>query len=316
MELKLKKPIQYRFSHKMQSLIKIFKRDKYLYLLITPGVIFFVLFCYIPMYGAIIAFKDFNPMKGILGSEWVGLKWFLQFFHSMYFMRLIKNTVTLSLFSLLWGFPIPIIFALMLNEIKDGIFKRASQTISYLPHFISIVVVVGIMTNMLDPATGVVANFLNSITGMDINFLNDSSWFRSLYVGSGVWQEFGWNSIIYFAALSSIDPTLYEAARIDGASRFKQIIHITIPGLLPTAIILLILDSGNILSIGFVKVNLMYSPATYDVADVISTYVYRGFLKSQYSFSAAVDLFNSMANFIVLVAVNTLSRKVSETSLW
>ena len=268
------------------------------------------------MYGAIIAFKDFNPMKGILGSEWVGLKWFLQFFHSMYFMRLIKNTVTLSLFSLLWGFPIPIIFALMLNEIKDGIFKRASQTISYLPHFISIVVVVGIMTNMLDPATGVVANFLNSITGMDINFLNDSSWFRSLYVGSGVWQEFGWNSIIYFAALSSIDPTLYEAARIDGASRFKQIIHITIPGLLPTAIILLILDSGNILSIGFVKVNLMYSPATYDVADVISTYVYRGFLKSQYSFSAAVDLFNSMANFIVLVAVNTLSRKVSETSLW
>lgn len=322
MEFKTQKNLEinnkpsYKNKPMIKKIIKVLIRDKYLYLLLLPAVVYYVLFAYIPMYGNIIAFKDFNPMKGILGSDWVGFKWFLQFFNSIYFGRLIKNTLILSINSLIWGFPLPIIFALMLNEVKDGLFKRLTQTVSYLPHFISIVVVVGIMNNMLD-ASGMLTSFIHTLTGKEINFLNDESWFRTLYVGSGVWQEFGWSSIIYLAALSGVDPSLYEAAKLDGASRLKQVFYITIPSIMPTIIILLILNVGSILSVGFTKIILMYSPATYSVADVISTYVYRaGLLKAQYSFGAAVDLFNSVANFIILIVVNKISRKVSETSLW
>jgi putative aldouronate transport system permease protein len=314
--LEVKNKLTYKNSPKIKKITKILKRDKYLYLLLLPAVVYYILFAYIPMYGSIIAFKDFNPMKGIIGSDWVGFKWFLQFFNSIYFGRLIKNTLILSINSLIWGFPLPIIFALMLNEVKDGFFKRITQTVSYLPHFISIVVVVGILNNMLD-SSGMLTSFIHTLTGKEINFLNDESWFRTLYVGSGVWQEFGWSSIIYLAALSGVDPSLYEAAKLDGASRIKQVFYITIPSIMPTIIILLILNVGSILSVGFTKIILMYSPATYSVADVISTYVYRaGLLKAQYSFGAAVDLFNSVANFIILIVVNKISRKVSETSLW
>lgn len=300
----------------LQTLFKHLNRDKYLILLLVPAVLYYIVFCYVPMYGAVIAFKDFVPTKGILGSEWVGFKWFDQFFNSVYFARLLINTFLLSVYSILWGFPIPILFALMLNEIKDGLFKRFTQTVSYLPHFISIVVVVGLMVNMLSP-TGVVTGFIKGLTGYEFNFLSDPNWFRTLYVSSGVWQSFGWNSIIYLAAISSIDVSQYEAARVDGATRLQQMIHITLPGILPTVIILLILNAGNILNVGFEKIILMYSPATYETADVISTYVYRaGLLQAQYSFATAVGLFNSVANFLILIVVNWISRKRTETSLW
>lgn len=306
------KPRLSKFEKFKRALIK----DKYLYLLLIPATVYFLTFCYAPMYGTLIAFKDFNPMKGIIGSEWVGLKYFKEFFSSVYFERLIKNTLFISVYSLLWGFPIPIIFALSLNELKDSFFKRFSQTVSYLPHFISTVVVVGMITTLFND-TGIITGMARAITGKHTNFLNDARWFRTLYIGSGIWQEFGWSSIIYLAAVSGVDPSLYEAARIDGASKLQQTWHITLPGIKPTIIILLILNVGGILSVGYTKIILMYSPATYSVADVISTYVYRaGLLRARYSFGTAVDLFNSVANFAVLVLVNRISRKVSEISLW
>ena len=293
-----------------------FEKDKYLYLLLVPGILYFVIFCYAPMYGSIIAFKDYNPGKGIMASDWVGFKWFIMFFKSAYFGRLLKNTLIMSILMIVWGFPIPILFALMLNEIKDGFFKRFTQTVSYLPHFISVVVIVGLLTNMFN-ADGPITKLVSMMVGHQMSFLNDTSWFRTLYVSSGVWQEFGWDSIIFLAALTNIDPQLYEAAKIDGASRIKQTLFITLPGIMPTIIVLLILRAGSILSVGYTKIILMYSSATYSVADVISTYVYRsGLLQARYSFGAAVGLFNSVANFVILILVNKLSRKYSETSLW
>lgn len=291
-------------------------KERYLYLMTIPGLIIYILFCYWPMYGVIIAFKDFQPLKGITGSPWAGFKYFNMFFNGAFFGRTLQNTITLSLLNLIWTFPIPIIFALMLNELKDGIFKRVAQTLSYLPHFISIVVVVGIMNNLFSP-TGLVTMLINQLFGSAPNFLSDARWFRTMYIGSEIWQHFGWNSIIYLAALSGVDPQLYEAARIDGASRFQQILHVTLPSIAPTITILLILACGNILSVGFEKIILMYSPATYATADVISTYSYRiGILQSQYSFGAAIGLFNSVANCIVLVIVNAIARRVSDTSLF
>lgn len=305
------------FSTKCRSFIKYVKRDKYLLLLILPVVIYYVVFSYIPMYGVIIAFKDFSPGKGILGSPWAGLKWFEEYFKSIYFTRTLRNTILISVYNLIWGFPVPIIFALLLNELKDGVFKRTVQTISYLPHFISVVVVVGMMVNFLSPTDGLINLLIKRLGGQPIAFMSDPKWFRTLYVGSGIWQEFGWNSIIYLAALSSLDPQLYEAARIDGANRWQQVWHITIPGIMPTAIILLILSIGGLLSVGFEKIILMYSPATYETADVISTYVYRrGILNSQYSFGAAVGLFNSVISFILLYFANGISKRVTEVALW
>ncbi len=291
-------------------------KDKWLYLMLLPGIIIYILFCYLPMYGVVIAFKDFIPVKGILGSDWAGLKYFKQFFSSIFFLRLLQNTILLSLYNLLFGFPIPIIFALFLNEIKAGPFKKITQTLSYLPHFISVVVVVGMMVAVFSP-TGVVPTLLKASFGSAPNFLSDPKMFRTMYVGSEIWQHFGWNSIIYLAAFSSIDPALYEAARIDGAGKLKQIMYITIPCISSTIIILLILQCGNLLSVGFEKIILMYSPATYSTADVISTYSYRvGLLQAQYSFGAAVGFFNSVANCTILVCVNWVSRRISETSLW
>lgn len=316
MEKVVGQPTQRLKNVKWNNFKKVLNRDKYLYLMLIPGFLFFLIFCYFPMYGAIIAFKDFVPGTTILGCEWVGLKWFIQFFKGKYFGRLLKNTILISIYSILWGFPLPIIFALMLNEIKDGFFKRLAQTVSYLPHFISVVVIVGILNNLFN-MTGPVTVFIKNLTGAEINFLNDPKWFRTIYIGSGIWQSFGWDSIIFLAALSGIDPQLYEAAKIDGASRFKQAIHITLPGIMPTIIILLILSTGSILSVGYTKIILMYSPATYPVADVISTYVYRvGLLNARYSFASAVGLFNSVANFILLVIVNRTSRRLTEISLW
>jgi len=290
--------------------------DKYLWFLLIPVIIYYAIFCYAPMYGLIIAFKEFSPLKGIIGSTWIGFKWFRQFFDSMYFGRLFKNTLLINVYGLLWGFPIPIIFAILLNELKDGFFKKITQTISYLPHFISLVVICGIILDLFS-SRGLINTLIQLIGKKSINFMSEANWFRTIYISTGIWQEFGWSSIIYIASISAIDPNLYEAARCDGANRFQQMLNITLPGLRNTITILLILNMGSILSVGFEKINLLYNPAIYETADVISTYVYRrGIQGTEFSFGAAVGLFNSVVNFFVLLTFQNLSKKFSEISLF
>lgn len=301
----------------MEAVVKRLKEDKYLLLLFVPVIVYYVIFHYVPMYGAIIAFKNFRPALGILDSKWAGFDYFSQFFNSIYFWRLIRNTVLLNVYSLVWGFPAPIIFALLLNEFRDRWFKRLAQTISYLPHFISIVVIVGMISMFTSIYGGIVNKFIG-LFGIDpINFLGDPAYFRTIFVSSGIWQGFGWGSIIYLAALAGINPHLYEAASIDGANRWKKMIYITLPGLMPTIIILLILNIGNLMDVGFEKVWLLSSPATYETSDIIATFVYRrGVTGAEYSYGAAVNLFNNVINLILLVTFNYISRKVSDTSLW
>ena len=302
---------------KRKAFWKSLRRDRQLVFMLIPVVIFFAVFSYYPLYGILIAFKDYSISKGILGSPWAGLRYFRQFFLSPYFGRLLRNTVLISVYSLLWGFPVPIIFALLLNEFKDGKFKRLIQTVSYLPHFISLVVICGILIDIFSPQGGVVNALLYSLTGKRINFFGEPEWFRAMYVGSGVWQEFGWNSIIYLAAITGINPDLYEAARIDGAGRLRQIWHVTLPGIKPTILTLLILNLGNIMSVGYEKIILLYSPTTYETADVISTYVYRtGLLSQQYSYAGAVGLFNSVINIAILVLCNFVGKKLFGVGIW
>ena len=301
----------------LQQAFYYIKRDRMLWALVLPGLIFFIIFSYVPMGGVLIAFEDYRPAKGIFGSNWVGFRYFLDFFRSPYFGRLMRNTILISVYGLLWGFPIPILFALFLNELKNGPFKKLVQTVSYLPHFISVVVLVGMVQSFLNPYDGIVNTMIKALGGTPINFLSEQSWFRTIYVASGIWQDFGYNSIIYLSAISAVDPQLYEAARIDGAKRIQIMFRITLPCILPTAIIMLILNFGGIMNVGFEKVNLLYSPATYETADVISTYVYRrGVLDAQFSFSTAVGLFNSVINLTLMFLVNKISRRVSEVSLW
>ncbi|MEE0809628.1 ABC transporter permease [Blautia sp.] len=302
---------------KKKSLLKKMKTQKYLLLLLLPGLIYFIVFRYYPMYGTVIAFKDFDFREGILGSDWVGLRYFKQFVTGPYFWRLVKNTFLVSFYDLLFSFPAPIIFALLLNEVRSKRYKKVVQTVSYLPHFISVVILVGLMKTMFSPNGGVVNNILMSM-GMDpINFFMEKSWFRPLYVGSSIWQSFGWGSIIYLATMAGIDTQLYEAAHMDGAGRFRCMWNITLPCIRPTIVILLILRLGKLLSVGFEKIILMYNPATYEVSDVISSYVYRyGILQANYSFGAAVDLMNSIIALILILITNKISQKISDTSLW
>jgi putative aldouronate transport system permease protein len=305
-------------SHKKQyNFLRNFKNELFLHALVLPTVIYFFIFAYIPMYGIIVAFKDFSFAKGIWGSRWVGFEHFMVFFKSMYFPRLVKNTVLISVYSIIWGMPFPIIFALLLNEVKNRHFKRIVQTVSYFPHFVSTVIIVGLMFSFLSPVDGIV-NIIRVKYGYDpINFMQSTRWFRTLYVGSGIWQGFGWNSIIYLAALSGISNELYEAAYVDGATKWQQTIHISIPGIMPTFIILFILNVGRIMSVGSSKIILMYTPATYDVADVISTYVYRkSLMGGEFSFGAAVGLFNTIINFLLVYITNKTSKKISDISLW
>ena len=302
---------------KRKAFWKSLRRDRQLVFMLIPVVIFFAVFSYYPLYGILIAFKDYSISRGILGSPWAGLRYFRQFFSSPYFGRLLRNTVLISVYSLLWGFPVPILFALLLNEFKDGKFKRLIQTVSYLPHFISLVVICGILIDIFSPQGGVVNSLLYSLTGKRINFFGEPEWFRTMYVGSGVWQEFGWNSIIYLAAITGINPDLYEAARIDGAGRLRQIWHVTLPGIKPTILTLLILNLGNIMSVGYEKIILLYSPTTYETTDVISTYVYRtGLLSQQYSYAGAVGLFNSAINIAILVLCNFAGKKLFGVGIW
>jgi putative aldouronate transport system permease protein len=292
------------------------RKNKYIYLMLVPVLAYYLIFHYGPMYGAIIAFKDYSPAEGILGSQWVGLKNFSDFLTGFYFWRVFKNTLLISLYQLIFGFPAPIILALLLNEVRITLFKKVVQTVSYMPHFISLVVVCGIIKEFT-AREGVINYIIGLLGGNQTNLLLKPEYFKSIYVISEIWQNVGWNTIIYIAALSAIDTGLYEASKIDGAGRWKQVLHITIPGIKPVVVIMLILQMGYIMGVGTEKILLLYSPLTFDTADVISTYVYRrGILEFSYSFSSAVGLFNSMINFILVISANWISRKVNETSLW
>ena len=292
-------------------------RSKYLVLLMLPGLIYYLVFHYAPMYGLLMAFKNFKGSTSIWAAPWVGFSWFQEIFSSYYFPRLLTNTLILSAYNLVFGFPIPILFALALHEMRLKPMKRIVQTVSYLPHFISVVVVVGMMQAILSTTDGVVNNMIRANGGKVINFFGTSGWFRPLYIGSGIWESFGWNSIIYLAALSNADPALYEAARIDGANRWQQTLHVSIPCIMPTMVILLIMQLGRTMSVGYEKIILMYTPATYEVADVISTYVYRrGIVGGQFSFASAMGLFNSVINMVLLISVNFISKRLSNVSLW
>ncbi len=284
---------------------------------ITPGLIYYILFRYVPMWGNLIAFQDYNPFKGILGSSWVGWKHFIAFFESTYFVRLIKNTFALSIYSILFGFPASILFALLLYELKYGKFRSTIQCISYFPHFISIVVLCGLLKQYLGVTDGVVNELIDFFGGTRKNFLQDPGWFRTVYIVSGIWQNIGWNSIIYYATLTSIDETLFEAAKLDGANRLQRIIYISLPSLVPTMVTLLLMQLGNVLNIGFEKVLLLQSSSNYVTSDILSTYVYRmGIENMRYSFASAVGLFNNFVGLAILVFFNTLSKKLADTSLW
>nr|WP_231584109.1 ABC transporter permease subunit [Domibacillus indicus] len=285
--------------------------------MISPVVLYYIIFQYGPMYGLQIAFKDYSPALGFHGSPWVGFEHFKDFFNSFYFGRLLKNTILLSFYSLIFAFPAGIILALLLNEVRGRVFKRTVQTVTYMPHFVSLVVIVGILYDFT-ARDGVINYILVSLFGIEpIAFMRESEWFRTLYIGSDIWQNVGWSSIIFLAAMSGIDPSLYEAAKMDGAGRFKQMIHVTLPGIMPTVVILLILLIGKFMTVGDEKILLMYNPTTYDTADVIGTYVYRkGILESDFSYSAAVGLFKAIIAFTLLVIANGIARKAGDTKLW
>lgn len=298
------------------SFVKSVKKNWQLYVLLSPVILYFIIFHYFPMYGLQIAFKDFIASKGITGSPWVGLKHFERFFNSYHFWRLIRNTIGIGVFTLAVSFPIPIILALALNEVKNLRYKKFVQTVVYAPHFLSTVVVVGMLLLFVKP-DGMINQVVRLFGGTPIDFISEPAWFKSLYVFSDVWQTMGWSSIIYIAALTAVDPAQHEAAMIDGASRLQRIFHVNIPAIMPTIVILFILNAGSVMAVGFEKVFLMQNDLNMSASDVISTYVYRsGILEAQYSFSAAVGLFNSIINFIMLIMVNQIAKKVNETSLW
>lgn len=301
------------FSHRM---VRDFHRNYMIYLMLLPVILYYGIFHYGPMYGIQIAFKDFSAGRGILGSPWIGFQHFLDFFDSFYFARIIRNTLLLGLYDLIFVFPASIVLALLLNEVRHRLFKRTVQSITYLPHFISVVVVVGMLVDFLS-MTGLINQIIELFGGESHPFLRDPEWFRFLYISSAIWQQVGWGSIIFLAAISNIDPTLYEAAKVDGAGRLRQVLSITLPGVMPTVIILFILRIGSLMALQDEKILLMYNPMTYETADVIGTYVYRkGILEASYSFSAAVGLFNSLINFALLIAANSMSKRFSETKLW
>lgn len=295
---------------------KDWKRNRSLYLMVLPVILLYILFHYKPMYGAIIAFQDYNPRQGVTGSEWVGFDQFIRFFTSPYFGRLVKNTLLLSVYGIIFGFPAPIILALLLNELRARRFKKTVQTITYLPHFISLVVVTGIIKDFTQ-STGLINDIIVMFGGERSSLIQNPALYRTIYIVSDIWQGIGWGSIIYLSALSGVDQQLYEAASIDGAGRWKQLIHVTLPGIAPTIVIMLIMRMGQLLGTGYEKTILLYNEATYETADVIASYIYRvGILERNWSYSTAIGLFNSVINLALLIATNKISRRVSETSLW
>lgn len=301
----------------MSTVIRKMKKSWQLYVIIALPVLILLVFSYGPMYGLQIAFKDFVPTKGIVGSQWVGMKHFKAFVSSYQFKRLIKNTLTISLYSLIANFPAAIILAVAVNECKCKWYKKTVQMITYAPHFISTVVMAGIVLMVLSPYSGVINNIIEAFGGKRIDFMANPNYFKHIYVWSGVWQTMGFNSIIYISALAGIDPTLHEAAVVDGATRWQRIWNVDLPGIAPTIITMLILNCGKIMTVGYEKILLLQNSVNISSSDVISTYVYRvGLENAQYSFSTAVGLFNSVINLILLVSVNKIAKRVSETSLW
>jgi len=297
--------------------IKNMIKTKYLHLLALPGLLYYIIFQYIPMYGVIIAFKDYRMKDGILGSKWVGFEHFIRFFENPFFWRLIRNTLLINIYQIIFVFPAPIIFALLLNELRNGFYKRFVQTVSYLPHFISLPAIIGMMVMFLSPTDGTINNILQKFGIEPIYFMAEPQWFRSLYIMSDIWAGLGWSAIIYIAALSNVNPELYEGAVIDGATRIQMMRYISIPCILSTIVIMLLLKIGHIMSLGAEKVLLMQSPLNYETSDVISTYVYRrGLVYGEYSYTTAISVFNSGINITILSIANKISKKVTETGLW
>ena len=292
-------------------------KDYQLYVLLLPALTYILIFNYLPMYGVQLAFKRFNIRDGIAGSPWVGFRHFIRFFNSVQFGRLIRNTVSLSFFQLIAGFPLPIILALMLNQARNKHFKRIVQTTIYAPHFISVVVLAGMLYVLLSPVNGIVNHIIGLFGHEPIFFLGEARWFKPVYVLSGVWQSTGWGTIIYLAALSSIDPSLYEASIVDGASKLQQIFHIELPSIAPTAVILLILNVGRLMEVGFQKAFTLQNYLNLESSEIISTYIYKvGLLNGQFSYSTAIGLFNAVVNIMLLVSVNEAAKRLRQNSLW
>lgn len=302
-------------KHK-QGFIAGVKESRALYLLMLPSIIIFLLFTYYPMYGVIIAFKNFTPADGIFGSEWVGLKNFIQYFNSYQFGLTIRNTIVISLYTIVVTFPLPIFLALMCNQIKAKKFKKFFQVSTYLPHFISTVVMCGMLILFLSPSTGIISKLVG-LFGFELpNLMGSASAFPSIYVWSEAWQHVGWDSILYIATLSAVDPSLYEAATMDGAGKWKKMLHIDVPALMPTATIMFILRMGSVMSVGFEKIYLLQNTLNSSTSEIISTYVYKmGLISNQYSLSSAIGLFNNVINLVLLLLVNAISKKLSDTSL-
>ncbi|WP_152403818.1 ABC transporter permease [Paenibacillus cellulositrophicus] len=309
----MKKPNKGRLTETLKHI----RRDRELLLLFIPCILFYIIFRYGPLYGLIIAFKDYSVFSGVMGSDWVGLKHFVKFFSNQDFWMLFRNTLLLGFYTLIFGFPFPILLAILLNEVRTKWFKKSVQTLSYLPAFLSVVIISSMIIDFLSPTNGLLNQLLSAFGFEKKYFLVDPGWFRPIYVISEIWGTIGYESIIYLAAIAGINPTLYEAARVDGASRFHMIRHITIPGLMPTMLIMFILKTGSMIRIGYEKVLLLYNPMTYNVADVFSTYVYRkGLLESNYSYAAAVGMFEALVAMTMLLGANAISRKIGGKGLW
>lgn len=318
MELKQsQRAYPYSFTAKKSSFSSYFKRNIGLYAFLLPGFIYLFIFNYIPMYGIVIAFQDFNVVKGIFASDWIGWENFRYLFHSRDFLEIFKNSVFLSLLRIIWGFPAPIILAVMLNEAKNRVFKKSVQTIVYLPHFISWVALAGMVSMFLAPSGGLLNNLIEMLGGQAIPFLTKPEYFRTILICTEIFKEVGWGTIIYLAAMTGIDPEIYEAAVIDGATRIQRIFYITLPGIASTIVVLLVLRMGSVLRNGFEQVFLLQNPLVYSVSDIFETYTYRvGLIEGRYSYSAAVGMFQSVVGFIMISITNWLSRRVNENSLY
>lgn len=307
----------YVYGNQIQHFLRDVRRHCVLYLFLVPAFVYVILFCYWPLYGIQIAFRNFNFVGGITGSEWVGLKWFREFLSSPKFEMVLTNTLKISLYSIAVGFPVPIIFALLLNYLPSKKFKKLTQTITFMPHFISVVIFVNMLSVFLSPTSGFVNTIIKAFGAEAIYFMGKPEYYIHIFILSGIWQETGWNAIIYVAALAGVDPGLHEAAKIDGANKIQRIWHVDIPCLFPTMVILLILRCGSIMNIGFEKSFLMQNAVNLEVSEVISTYVYKmGLSKARYSYAAAIGLFQNLINFILLTIMNFISKKLGETSLW
>jgi len=302
---------------RMSRIVDHLKREWQIYVLLAPTIIWLILFLYKPMYGLQIAFKDYSIFKGITASPWIGLEHFETLFSSDQFLRALRNTFILSFYTLVIGFPVPIMLALMFNEVTNELFKKTSQTIVYLPHFISSVIIAGIVITAFSPSAGIVNTIIKFFGGDPIYFLTKPEWFRPIFVGTGIWQEAGFQSIVYLAAIAGVSPTLYESAVVDGASRWQMMWKITLPTILPTILIMLIIRIGNLLEVSFEMIILLYQPATYETADVVNTFIYRqGLQGGRYDFAAAAGLFNAVIAFILVMGANSISKRYSRTSLW